>query len=354
MTYVPSTQTNKSAFIDLRSDTVTRPTAGMREVMAMAEVGDDVYGDDPTVNALEDRVANLLSKDAGLFVVSGTQSNLVALLSHCQRGDELLVGDCYHINRHETGGVSVLGGVKMDAIKTDTRGLMEASDVKKAIKADDIHYPITRLLCLENTVNGKVQPTDHLFDLCDTAHQNGLSTHLDGARLMNAAVASQKPAAQIGERCDSVSLCLSKGLGAPAGSLLCGSADFIHKARRWRKMLGGGMRQAGVLAAAGQYALFHNVERLAQDHENARQLADKLASVDGVDVAPEQVDTNMVYMYLPSDKCADLPASLRAQDIIISPAKKGFRLVLHKDIPASEMDRLALGVQAYMAANIAV
>ena len=340
--------------LDFRSDTVTKPDVAMRKAMYEAEVGDDVYGEDTTINQLEAQGADLLGKQAGLFISSGTQANLIAILTHAGRGDEYITGDHYHSYFYEAGGAAALGSVVPCTLPVNEHGQITKADLRAAIKPDDSHHPISRLLCLENTVNGKVQPTDHLFDLCDTAHQNGLSTHLDGARLMNAAVASQKPAAQIGERCDSVSLCLSKGLGAPAGSLLCGSADFIHKARRWRKMLGGGMRQAGVLAAAGQYALCHNVERLAQDHENARQLADKLASIDGVDVAPEQVDTNMVYMYLPSDKCADLPVYLRAQDIIISPAKKGFRLVLHKDIPASEMDRLALGVQAYMAANIAV
>ena len=336
--------------LDFRSDTVTKPDAAMRKAMYEAEVGDDVYGEDTTINQLEAQGADLLSKQAGLFVSSGTQANLIAILTHAGRGDEYITGDHYHSYFYEAGGAAALGSVVPCTLPVNAHGQIKKEDLLAAIKPDDSHHPISRLLCLENTVNGKVQPTGHLFDLCDIAHQNGLSTHLDGARLMNAAIASQKPAAQIVEKCDSVSLCLSKGLGAPAGSLLCGSAEFIHKARRWRKMLGGGMRQAGVLAAAGQYALSYNVERLAEDHKNARQLADKLASIDGVDVSPEQVDTNMVYMYLPFDRCADLPAHLREKDIIISPAKKGFRLVLHKDIPASGIERLALGVQAYMAA----
>ncbi len=341
MTYVPSTQTNKSAFIDLRSDTVTRPTAGMREVMAMAEVGDDVYGDDPTVNALEDRVANLLSKDAGLFVVSGTQSNLVALLSHCQRGDELLVGDCYHINRHETGGVSVLGGVKMDAIKTDTRGLMEASDVKKAIKADDIHYPITRLLCLENTVSGCVHDVAAVTTLADTAKKHGLSAHLDGARLMNAAIKLGVSARQIVKSVDTVSLCLSKGLGAPAGSVLLGPKDFIMRARRMRKLVGGGMRQAGILAAAGIYALDHHVERLAEDHSNAIRLADQLSQIGDVSVNMDRVETNMVFMSVPDNAGDPLRKHLASRGILLGGGENIIRLVTHLDISVSEIDQLA-------------
>ncbi len=339
-----------SLLLDFRSDTVTKPDALMRKAMYEAEVGDDVYGEDATINQLEAQGAESLGKQAGLFVSSGTQANLIAILTHAGRGDEYITGDNYHSYFYEAGGAAVLGSVVPCTLPVNEHGQIKKTDLLAAIKPDDSHHPISRLLCLENTVNGKIQPLKHIVDLCDIAHQNSLSTHLDGARLMNAAIASQKPADQIVEKCDSVSLCLSKGLGAPAGSLLCGSAEFIQKARRWRKMLGGGMRQAGVLAAAGQYALFHNVERLAEDHENARQLANKLVAIDGVDVNPEQVDTNMVYMYLPSDKRHDLPAYLRAQNIIISPAKKGFRLVIHKDIPASEIDRLALGVQAYMAA----
>ena len=336
--------------LDFRSDTVTKPDAPMRKAMYEAEVGDDVYGEDATINQLEAQGADLLGKQAGLFVSSGTQANLIAILTHAGRGDEYITGDHYHSYFYEAGGAAALGSVVPCTLPVNEHGQINKADMLAAIKPDDSHHPISRLLCLENTVNGQVQPADHLMDLCDTAHQNGLSTHLDGARLMNAAIASQQPAAHISKGCDSVSLCLSKGLGAPAGSLLCGGDEFIRKARRWRKMLGGGMRQAGVLAAAGQYALFHNVERLKEDHDNARQLADKLGAIDGVDINLQQVDTNMIYMYLPADKVADLPAYLRVKNIIISPAKKGFRLVLHKDIPASEIDRLALGVHAYMAA----
>ncbi|MDC6455172.1 low-specificity L-threonine aldolase, partial [Alphaproteobacteria bacterium] len=261
MNYQDATYHNQPALIDLRSDTVTKPTAAMRQAMATAEVGDDVYGDDPTVNDLQDRVAKLLGKQAGLFVASGTQSNLVALLSHCQRGDELLVGDCYHVHRYEAGGVSVLGGVMMEAIGTDHRGLMEPSQITKAVKPDDPHCPISRLLCLENTISGHVHDVGVIAGLAKAGKNSGLGVHLDGARLMNAAVKLGVPAKQIVDPVDSVSLCLSKGLGTPAGSVLVGSHDFIARARRMRKLVGGGMRQVGILAAAGIYALDHHIDR---------------------------------------------------------------------------------------------
>ncbi|HCL48722.1 MAG TPA: low-specificity L-threonine aldolase, partial [Rhodobiaceae bacterium] len=251
MNYQDAALHNKLALIDFRSDTVTKPTAGMRQAMATAEVGDDVYGDDPTVNKLQDRVATLLGKQAGLFVASGTQSNLVALLSHCQRGDELLVGDCYHVHRYEAGGVSVLGGVMMEAIGTDHRGLMTPSQIAKAVKPDDPHCPISRLLCLENTISGHVHDVGVIAGLAKAGKDSGLGVHLDGARLMNAAVKLGVPAKQIVDSVDSVSLCLSKGLGTPAGSILVGAHDFIARARRMRKLVGGGMRQVGILAAAG-------------------------------------------------------------------------------------------------------
>jgi threonine aldolase len=266
MNYQDAALHNKPAFIDLRSDTVTKPTAAMRQAMATAEVGDDVYGDDPTVNELQDKVATLLGKQAGLFVASGTQSNLVALLSHCQRGDELLVGDCYHVHRYEAGGVSVLGGVMMEAIGTDHRGLMTPSQITKAVKPDDPHCPISRLLCLENTISGHVHDVEVIAGLAKAGKDSGLGVHLDGARLMNAAVKLGVPAKQIVDSVDSVSLCLSKGLGTPAGSVLVGAHDFIARARRMRKLVGGGMRQVGILAAAGIYALDHHIDRLADDH----------------------------------------------------------------------------------------
>jgi len=336
--------------LDFRSDTVTRPDRAMRQAMYDAEVGDDVYGEDNCVNQLEASGAELLGKQAGLFVSSGTQANLISILSHAGRGDEYITGRHYHTNFYEAGGAAALGGVVPCTLPVDGAGRVCAADVREAIKPDDFHHPISKLLCLENTVNGQIQPAAHLAELCQIAHENNMLTHLDGARLMNAAIASNTSAADIVKTFDSVSLCLSKGLGAPAGSLICGSADFIARARRWRKMLGGGMRQAGILAAAGRYAIEHNIQRLAEDHENARQLAEKLAQIKGVDVDVGKVDTNMIYMFLPEEKQGQLPAFLRARDIIISPAKKGFRLVLHKDIPATQTDRLAKGVAAFMAA----
>ena len=336
--------------LDFRSDTVTRPDRAMRQAMYDAEVGDDVYGEDNCVNQLETSGAELLGKQAGLFVSSGTQANLISILSHAGRGDEYITGRHYHTNFYEAGGAAALGGVVPCTLPIDGAGRVCAADVREAIKPDDFHHPISKLLCLENTVNGQIQPVGHLSELCQIAHENKMFTHLDGARLMNASVASEIAAADIVKTFDSVSLCLSKGLGAPAGSLICGSADFITQARRWRKMLGGGMRQAGVLAAAGLYAIEHNIQRLAEDHENARRLAEKLAQINGVDVDVSKVDTNMIYMFLPAGKQSKLPAFLHARDIIISPAKKGFRLVLHKDIPATQTDRLAKGVAAFMAA----
>ena len=336
--------------LDFRSDTVTCPDAAMRNAMYAAEVGDDVYGEDASVNQLEERAADMLGKPAGLFVSSGTQANLIAILTHAGRGDEYITGAHYHSYFYEAGGAAALGGVVPCTLPVDGRGRLDSDDLLNAIKPNDPHHPVSRLLCLENTVNGQVQPLAHLTALCAIAQQHEMVTHLDGARLMNAAIASQTPASQIVSSFDSVSLCLSKGLGAPAGSLLCGDTEFIIRARRWRKMLGGGMRQAGVLAAAGLYALEHNIERLAEDHATALHLAEKLEAIDGVRVDLDKVDTNMIYMYLPEDKQPGLPAYLRAKNIIISPAKKGFRLVLHKDIPAQEASRLATDIAAFMAA----
>ena len=340
---------NKSHYIDVRSDTVTKPTGAMREAMAAAEVGDDVYGDDPTVNTLQKRVALLLGKDAGLFVPSGTQSNLVALLSHCQRGDELLVGDCYHIHRYEAGGVSVLGGVMMEAIATDHRGCMKAAQIIKAIKPDDLHCPISRLLCLENTVSGHVLDIADITTLAIAGKGCGLSVHLDGARLMNAAIKLGVPACDIVKAVDSVSLCLSKGLGAPAGSVLVGSNDFITRARRMRKLVGGGMRQVGILAAAGLYALDNHIERLNQDHEHAIRLAEQLNKINQVTVAVDQVDTNMVFMTVPDGSGVALCEYLAARGILLGEGNNVIRLVTHLDIGVDEVDQLAAEIANFFA-----
>ena len=347
MNYQDAALHNKPALIDLRSDTVTKPTAEMRQAMATAEVGDDVYGDDPTVNKLQDRVATLLGKQAGLFVASGTQSNLVALLSHCQRGDELLVGDCYHVHRYEAGGASVLGGVMMEAIGTDHRGLMTPSQIIKAVKPDDPHCPISRLLCLENTISGHVHDVGVVAGLAKAGKDSGLGVHLDGARLMNAAVKLGVPAKQIVDSVDSVSLCLSKGLGTPAGSVLVGSHDFIARARRMRKLVGGGMRQVGILAAAGIYALDHHIERLAEDHANALRLADQLGRISQVTIKLDEIETNMVFMRLPEGSAGPLRKYLSERGIILGGGEPTIRLVTHLDIGVGAVDQLATEINNF-------
>nr|NIP17520.1 low-specificity L-threonine aldolase [Xanthomonadales bacterium]NIX12310.1 low-specificity L-threonine aldolase [Xanthomonadales bacterium] len=288
--------------IDLRSDTVTRPGAGMRRVMAEAEVGDDVFRDDPTVDRLEALAARMLGKEAGLFVPSGTQSNLCALLTHCGRGDEYIVGQQAHTYIYEGGGGAVLGGIQPQPLDLEEDGTLELAKVERLIKPDDYHFARTRLLCLENTTNGRVLPDGYAGQARELVDRHGLRLHLDGARLFNAAVKSGRPAAEIAAPFDSVSICLSKGLGAPVGSVLTGGAEFIVEARRWRKVVGGGMRQSGILAAAGIYVLENHVERLAEDHENARRLAEGLATLESCELDPGKVQTNMVYVGLPKEK----------------------------------------------------
>jgi threonine aldolase len=279
---------------DFRSDTVTRPSAAMRAAMASAEVGDDVFGDDPTVKRLEARMAETIGKEAGLFVPSGTQSNLIALMTHCERGDEYIVGQQAHCYRWEAGGAAVLGSIQPQPLDNAADGTLALADIEAAIKPDDPHFARTRLLALENTLGGKILPSEYVQAATALAKRHGLSCHLDGARLFNAAVALGVPAASLAQPFDTVSICLSKGLGAPVGSVLVGSKAAIARAHRLRKMLGGGMRQAGILAAAGLYALEHNVDRLARDHENARVLAQGLAKLPGLTVT--QPDTNIVFV----------------------------------------------------------
>lgn len=283
--------------IDLRSDTVTHPTAEMRRAMFEAEVGDDVFGEDPTVNRLEALAAEKTGQEAGLFITSGTQGNLVAVLTHSRPGDEIILGEEAHILWYEVNGAAALGGVNMRTVPNYRDGRMEPGDIIGAIREQDIHCPETTLLCLENTQNrcgGTVLTVEYTNNLCDLVHGRGLKVHLDGARIFNAAVALGVPASALCRNVDSVSLCLSKGLGAPVGSLLCGSRDFIDRARKFRKMLGGGMRQAGVIAAAGIVALETMVDRLADDHANARRLARGLAGIEGIKLAGEDVPTNIV------------------------------------------------------------
>lgn len=325
-----------NGIIDLRSDTVTRPTAEMRAAMAAAEVGDDVFGDDPTVNALQARIASMLGKEAALFVPTGTQSNLCALMAHCGRGDEYIVGQMAHTYRWEGGGAAVLGSIQPQPLVQAADGSIPLADIEAAIKPDDAHFARTRLLALENTWGGQVLPLPYIEAACALAHAKGLSTHLDGARLFNAAVASGMPVSAIARHFDSVSVCFSKGLGTPAGSALAGSTELIARAHRIRKMLGGGMRQAGVLAAAALHALDHHVERLADDHANARALAEGLQSLPGVSVQPPQ--TNIVFVDLSPEKAAGAVERLRAAGLWCTGLYR-LRLVTHLDVAAADIPR---------------
>lgn len=334
--------------IDLRSDTVTRPSAAMRAVMAVAEVGDDVYGEDPSVNRLEALAAQMLGKEAALFVPTGTQSNLLGVMSHCERGDEYIVGQQAHTYKYEGGGAAVLGSIQPQPLDFEADGTLDLDRVAAAIKPDDAHFARTRLLCLENTQGGKVLPLDYLQRAHDFARSRGLGLHLDGARLFNAVVKQHVEARDIGRLFDTVSVCLSKGLGAPVGSMLCGSAAHIAKARRWRKVLGGGMRQAGVLAAAGIHALQNNVERLAQDHDNARLLADLLAQIDGVGVDPATVQTNMVFASVDPQRAEPLRQFLKERSMLIGAGSR-IRLVTHLDVSAEDIKALAAAVAQFFA-----
>lgn len=307
--------------VDLRSDTVTLPSPGMRRAMAAADVGDDVYGEDPTVNRLQATCAERLGTEAGLFVPSGTQSNLTALLTHCRRGDEYIAGQDAHTYRFEGGGAAALGGIQPQPLPFQPDGTLSPTEIVAAIKPNDFHFAQTKLLCLENTQGGKAVAAAYFATVRPLTDRHGLQVHLDGARLFNAAVAEGVDAAEFAKHCDSISVCLSKGLGAPAGSVLCGDREFIAAARRWRKVLGGGMRQAGLLAAAGLYALRHNVERLTEDHRRAALLAEGLRRA-GLEV---EQHTNMVFL---RDMEPTLKDRLAAEGIQIS----GTRWVVHLDI----------------------
>ncbi len=333
--------------VDLRSDTVTRPTAAMRAAMAMAPVGDDVFGDDPSVNALQERIAAMLGKEAALFVSSGTQGNLCAQMSHCQRGEEAIVGQLAHTYRYEAGGAAVLGSIQPQPVPQQSDGTLLLADIEAAIKPDDDHFAPTRLLCLENTWNGKVLSIDYLEQATAIARRRGISTHLDGARLFNAVVASGVPLAHIAGHFDSVSVCFSKGLGAPVGSALAGSRAFIERARRVRKMLGGGMRQIGVLAAAASYALDHHVERLVDDHANAKRLADGLSLIPGVEVAAP--DTNIVFASIATGRTEALLAHLKERGVLAT-GLIGLRFVTHLDVDSGGVDRAVAAVAEFMSA----
>ena len=323
--------------IDLRSDTVTRPGEAMRAAMAAAEVGDDVLGDDPTVTALENKTAELLGHEAGLFVPSGTQSNLCALLTHCARGEEYIVGQNAHTYKYEAGGAAVLGSIQPQPIEFEADGTLDLDRVKAKIKPDNEHFAITRLLALENTTDGMVLPMDYLAEARAFADEHGLGFHLDGARLWNAASELGVAESDITGLFDSVSVCLSKGLGTPMGSVLVGSADFIAKAHRWRKMLGGGMRQAGIIAAAGIHALDHNRERVADDHALATALGDALAQIPGVTVSG--VETNMVFAQFAEPEA--VAAKFDEAGILAAIQDGTSRFVTHLDLPADTAERVA-------------
>jgi threonine aldolase len=337
--------------IDLRSDTVTRPTPSMRRAMAEAPVGDDVYGEDPTVNALEERVAALLGKEASLYVPSGTMGNLVAVLSHCGRGDEMILGDKAHIFLYERGGAAALGGVQPRTLPNLPDGTLDLDQVAEAVRDENDHYPVSRLLALENTQNrcgGRALPVEYIDQAGALAHTHGLQLHVDGARLWNAAVALNAPPARLVAAADSVSVCFSKGLGAPVGSALAGSHALIRQARKMRKQVGGGMRQAGILAAACLVALDEMVDRLADDHANARRLAYGLAAIDGVILDPSAVQTNIVYFDLAAGAidAPALSAALAAHGVLINPTgPQRLRAVTNYQISAADIETVLGAVE---------
>ncbi len=334
--------------IDLRSDTVTRPSKAMRAAMAAAEVGDDVYGEDPTVNRLEALAAERLGHESAVFVPSGTQSNLLALLSHCERGDEYIVGQLAHTYRYEGGGAAVLGSIQPQPIDFEPDGTLSLESVARVIKPDNIHFARTRLLCLENTQAGKVLPLAYIDKAREFVNEKGLALHLDGARVFNAAVKLGVPVNRITAGFDSVSFCLSKGLGAPVGSVLCGSRDLIQRARRWRKVTGGGMRQAGVIAAAGIVALESHVARLAEDHVNAKSLAEGLAGVPGLSVDPDEVQTNMLFVNVTEGDSASFSEHMRERGIYVS-AGAPIRMVTHLDFHPENIPVVIEAARAYFA-----
>ena len=331
--------------IDLRSDTVTQPTGEMRRAMAEAEVGDDVFGEDPTVNRLQERAAELLGKEAGLLTASGTMSNLIAALTYCHRGDEVIMGDQAHMFWNESAGTSALAGAQTSLVPNDPQGRIDPADLEAAIRPrGNIHVPTTTLVCLENTHNrcsGGVLTPEDTASVAAVAHAAGASVHLDGARIFNAAVALEVPAGELTRDVDDVSFCLSKSLSCPVGSVLCGSREFIEQARKWRKMVGGGMRQAGVLAAAGLVALDTMIDRLAEDHANARRLAQGLANIDGLEVDPDRIQTNIVIFGVASSVCSapELIGALDRAGVKVSyPGKQSIRMVTHRHISGADVD----------------
>ncbi len=339
-------------YIDLRSDTVTKPTPEMREAMAEAEVGDDVYGDDPTVNRLEGLAAEMLGKEAALFVPSGTMGNLIALLVHCQRGHEVIVGNRSHIYLNEAGGMSALGGIQPCPVENQPDGTLAIDDILASIRTEDVHHPITRLICLENTQNicgGVPLTVEYTRQVGDIARQNGLSLHIDGARIFNAAAAQSVLVKELVEPADSVMFCLSKGLAAPVGSILVGPSEFVSRARHIRKMLGGGMRQVGVIAAAGIISLEKMTRRLNEDHARARRLADGLRQIRGLVVDPQSPYTNMVYLSLSeevSTSAHQITQKMKEYGVLVDPENaRRFRLVIHYWIDDSAVEKTVSAFQ---------
>ena len=344
---------------DLRSDTVTHPTEEMRAAMARAEVGDDVMGEDPSVNKLEEMAAEMVGKEAAVLVASGTMGNLVSILAHTQRGDEVIAGNESHIFWNECGGASVLGGVQLRQVNNDYRGMMDPDEVDRAVRRPgNIHFPRSSLLCLENTHNrcsGGILTPSETKALCDVAHAHGLQVHLDGARIFNAAVALEVPATELTKDVDDLTFCLSKGLSAPAGSLVCGSQDFVNRARKWRKAVGGGMRQVGVIAAAGIVALQTCVERLADDHANGHRLAEGLAEISGLSVNPDHIRSNIVFVEVdPSlGPTPDFIRRMSEEGVKVSyPGERNFRMVTNRHITAEDVDE-TLGIVSRLAREAA-
>jgi threonine aldolase len=340
--------------IDLRSDTVTTPTEAMRQAMHQADVGDDVYGEDPTVNQLEAMVAEMAGKEAAVFVPSGTMGNLISVLAHCGRGDEMIIGDNAHVYIYEQGGSAALGGVHPRTVPTEADGTLPLERVAEAIRGDNEHFPITRLITVETThtrCGGRVLPLAYMDAVGKLAHSHGLQFHVDGARLWNAAVALNVSPARLLQHADSASLCLSKGLAAPVGSVVVGSGDFIRRARRMRKVVGGGMRQAGVIAAAGIVSVTQMVERLADDHANAQRLAQGLAPLRGIQINPAEVETNIVIFSLdhPELTPAQLAAGLKQEGVLLNPiGGRKLRAVTHYQISPADIDRTLAAFQAVL------
>ncbi len=330
--------------VDLRSDTITKPTPAMRQAMASAEVGDDVFGEDPTLNRLEEMAAEILGKEAAVFVASGTMGNLVCQLSHCARGEEVIMGDQAHIMTSEQAGAAALGGVQPRTIPNQPDGKLLIEDIKTAIRPDNIHCPRTRLIALENThnsCNGSPLEPDYVDAVAQLAQNHGLKLHIDGARIFNAAAAFGVPVSEIVKKADSVTFCLSKGLAAPAGSVVCGTGEFILEARRVRKVLGGGMRQAGILAAAGIVALTEMVDRLDEDHQNARKLAEGLAEINGIAIVPDNIRSNILFFDIEKDDITaeQLTAQLKEQGVRMGPRNpKKIRAVTNYHVTKEDID----------------